>query len=177
MKDVLKAFDKFLAKENLSFNAVVIGGAALIIMDVVDRQTKDVDCLDPKIDSEVKAASIRFAKENSHFNLQQNWLNNGPESLKRDLPVDWPTRLQIVFQGEALNISTLGRIDLLRSKLFAFCDRQSDLSDCIALRPTRSELLECYPWVLDRDASELWPAHILKSFQILAKRCGCEFNP
>jgi hypothetical protein len=54
MKDVLKAFDSFLASEGLRFEAVIIGGAALIVLEVVDRQTKDVDCLDPVIDARLK---------------------------------------------------------------------------------------------------------------------------
>ena len=177
MKVVLKAFDQYLASEGLVFEAGIIGGAALIVMDVVDRQTKDVDCLDPVIDARIKQASIEFAKKNLAFRLQENWLNNGPSSLKRELPQDWSTRLREIYRGKALILATLGRIDLLRSKLYAYCDRQTDLDDCIALEPTLNELLECYPWVSVRDASPLWPDHVLQSFKILARRRDYEFEP
>jgi len=177
MKDVLKAFDEHLAVEGLAFEVVIIGGAALIVMDVVDRQTKDVDCLDPVIDAQVKQASIEFARKHPKFRLQENWLNNGPASLKRELPADWPTRIQSIYVGRALKLSTLGRIDLLRSKLYAYCDRQTDLDDCIALKPSLAELRQCHPWVTDRDANPLWPDHVLKSFEFLAERSGYEFIP
>ena len=177
MKEVLKAFDLHLTGVGLKFEAVIIGGAALIVMEVVDRQTKDVDCLDPVIDSRIKQASIEFAKTNPVFRLQENWLNNGPSSLKRELPQDWNTRLREIFKGKALTLTTLGRIDLLRSKLYAYCDRQTDLDDCIALEPSLAELLECYPWLTERDASPLWPDHVLESLKILAERRGYEFNP
>jgi hypothetical protein len=177
MKEVLKAFDSYLASEGLRFEAVIIGGAALIVMEVVDRQTKDVDCLDPVIDAGIKRASVEFAKKNPKFRLQENWLNNGPSTLKRELPQDWASRIREIYKGNALLLTTLGRIDLLRSKLYAYCDRQTDLDDCVALEPSLAELLECYPWVSERDASPLWPDHVLESWKILAKRRGYEFNP
>lgn len=177
MKDVLEAFDRHLATAGLRFEAVIIGGAALIVMDIVDRQTKDVDCLDPLIDARIKQASVEFARKHPKYRLQADWLNNGPSTLKNELPWDWRTRLQRVYRGQALELSTLGRIDLLRSKLYAYCDRQSDLDDCVALAPTSAELVECYPWVRERDANPLWPDHVKASFKVLARRRGYEFEP
>lgn len=92
MKDVVVAFDSYLAQRLLKFEAVVIGGGALIFLDVIDRKTKDIDCLDPEIPKEIKAASYEFAKERREFLLDSNWLNNGPVSLKQDLPKDWRLR-------------------------------------------------------------------------------------
>ena len=177
MKTVLIAFDQYLGTQGLRFEAVIIGGAALIVMEVVDRQTKGVDCLDPVIDARIKQASIEFAKKNPKLRLQENWLNNGPASLKRELPQDWNTRIQEIYRGNALILTTLGRIDLLRSKLYAYCDRQTDLDDCVALQPTIAELLECYSWVADRDANPTWPDHVLESLKILSRRMGYEFKP
>ncbi len=119
MKTVLAAFDKYLAKNGVTFEAVIIGGAALIVMDVVDRQRKDVDCLDPVLNDRIKQISQKFAKDHPELKLIEDWLNNGPQTLKRDLPEDWVTRIHPIYKGKALTLSTLGRIDLLRSKLFA----------------------------------------------------------
>lgn len=47
MKSVILEFDRFLKKRGLEFSAVVIGGAALNIMDVTTRLTKDVDLIRP----------------------------------------------------------------------------------------------------------------------------------
>ncbi|MCG5055450.1 MAG: hypothetical protein KA712_20990 [Myxococcales bacterium] len=48
-----------------------------------------------------------------------DWLNNGPMQLSDVLPTGWRERVQPIFQGQVLALSTLGRPDLLKSKLFA----------------------------------------------------------
>ncbi len=177
MKDIIQAFDLYLNSKDLSFEAVVIGASALIILEIVDRRTMDVDCLDPKINPGVKEASIQFARSNPKFLLQDNWLNNGPTSLKNDLPKNWRSNVVSIFKGVSISFFTLGRLDLLRTKLFAYCDRQSDHDDCVAFKPTLDELKTCFPWVKDRDASPLWPDHVTTSFQQLAGALGYEFKP
>jgi len=174
MKDVLEAFDRYLADQGLSFEATVIGGAALIVMGTIQRATRDVDILDPKIPQAVAKAAVQFARQRQEFGLDEHWLNNGPESLTRDLPPGWFDRRIPLFRGKAMKLTTLGRIDLLRSKLFAFLDRQEDLADCLALRPSRSELEEIAPWLMDRDANELWPRHVERSLNALCKELGYE---
>jgi len=42
-------------------------------------------------------------------------------------------RVQFVFRGEAIELHTQGRSDLLKAKVFALCDRGFDLPDCVAL--------------------------------------------
>src|SRR5690606_30203171 len=101
---------------------------ALSILGVITRETRDCDVLYPSIPDNILIASQDFAKLQ---NLETNWLNNGPATLTRDLPEDWLLRSQDIFKGEALNLKTLGREDLLCTKLFAFCDRGFDLDDCI----------------------------------------------
>lgn len=174
MRDALKSFDKYLEKEDLAFSATVIGATALIVMGIVDRATADVDCLAPIIPADIKEASQRFAKsyKGPDGPLHADWLNNGPESLIRDLPKGWEQRVNILFKGRRLKLTTLSRLDLLRSKLFAYCDRQQDLEDCIALRPTAAELSECLGWVEERDANPGWPDHVRRSFRLLARRLG-----
>ena len=169
MKDVLITFDQFLSKKNLTFEATIIGGAALIVMGVIDRATKDVDCLDPHIPPDIKKASIEFAKANPHFKLIEHWLNNGPDSLKRDLGEGWRAGVEPIFEGKAMKLYTLGRLDLLKSKLFACCDRDLDFNDCLALNPTSSELDECIEWVIERDGSPLWPKRVDAVFKEIKK--------
>jgi len=118
--ELLDDFDRYLADRSLTYDGVVIGGAALILLGVISRATEDVDCLDPRIPPPIKAASVEFSRGHG---LKEDWFNNGPESLKRDLPEGWGSRLSPLYKGKALDLSTLGRSDLLRSKLFAYCDR------------------------------------------------------
>jgi hypothetical protein len=181
MNSVTKAiegFDEYLGAKGLTFTATVIGGAALIVMEVLDRVTQDVDCLDPKLPEDIKRASVDFARERSaDLALKENWLNNGPASLKLDLPEGWRKKIVRIYEGKNLTLYTLGRLDLLRSKLFAYCDRQQDLEDCEALRPTAEELRTCLPWLVERDANPMWPDHVKTSLRRLGEKLGYEFEP
>ncbi len=62
--EIIEAFDRFLRDRGLQFDAVVIGGAALSLLGVVSRPTKDVDILVPKIPHEIHVAA-RFCSGNS----------------------------------------------------------------------------------------------------------------
>jgi hypothetical protein len=175
MKNVIHAFDEFLAERQLTFAAVVIGGGALTVMDIVDRKTRDIDCLDPDIPSEIRAASVEFACCRKDLALWEKWLNNGPVSLKRDLPDGWRGRLKTIYQGRALTLETLGRADLLKSKLFAYYDRiEPDRSDLLQLKPSVSELDEAIEWVKLRDTNPMWPEHVKIAFLSLRKDLGYE---
>ena len=79
-----------------------------------------------------------------------------------------------LYKGKALNLLTLGRMDLLCSKLYAYCDRQQDLADCLALKPNPRELGQCLPWLLQRDANPLWPDHVRVSLNQLKEVLGYE---
>jgi len=77
--DTIEAFDLFLRDRGLRFDAVVIGGAALSLLGVVSRPTKDIDILVPEIPQEIHIAARAFAVEIRAAGeiLQDDWLNNG----------------------------------------------------------------------------------------------------
>ena len=158
----------------LRFEGVVIGGSALGLMGVIQRPTRDFDILVPELPPAIASAARDFAKaqRQAGVDLQGDWLNNGPMKLGDVLPAGWRERVQRIFEGQALVLSTLGRSDLLKSKLFALCDRGTDLPDCIALAPTAEELAECAPWLEQQDGNELWPAHVRATVADLARRLG-----
>jgi hypothetical protein len=81
--ETIDAFDQFLRDRGLRFDAVVIGGAALSLLGVVSRPTKDIDILVPEIPQEIHVAARAFAVEIRATGeiLQDDWLNNGPASL------------------------------------------------------------------------------------------------
>jgi hypothetical protein len=175
MKKIIAEFDKYLLSQKLMFEAVIIGGAALNILDISSRKTKDVDCLDPDIPKSIKIASQEFAESRPDLELDTNWLNNGPKTLKTDLPKGWRSRVHSLYVGKALQLQVLGREDLLKSKLFAYCDRTTpDFEDLKDLKPTSIELESAIDWVKARDASPGWPGHVVKAFAILKKACGHE---
>ncbi len=178
MKALLMAFDSFLLKRGLEFQGTIIGGAALLVMGVIDRATEDVDCLEPTLSPDIKAAATAFrsAYQGPGAPLKEEWLNNGPASLIQDLPAGWEARRVPLFEGRALKLQTLGRMDLLRSKVFAFCDRQLDFQDCLALKPSAGELRALQPWLKERDLNEQWPEHVRRSLQALARDLGYDLD-
>jgi hypothetical protein len=173
-RPVLEAFDRWLSSHELRLDAIVIGGAALALMGVTDRQTRDVDVLNPELSNSVLTASKSFAvhlRSQGTF-LQDDWLNNGPIQLAEMLPEGWRNRVHSVFSGDSVRLFVLGRDDLLKTKLFALCDRGTDLADCVALSPTAAELRLAQPWVEAQDMNPLWPMHVEATFNDLSKRLG-----
>jgi hypothetical protein len=111
-KLILLAFDQYLAERRLQFHAVVIGGAALNLLAVVSRLTKDCDILHPEIPNEIAEASRGFAIKvrAKGGTLQGNWLNNGPSSLASHLPPRWEECLQTVFVGTFIYVASAVRM-------------------------------------------------------------------
>jgi hypothetical protein len=168
-KKVIEAFDKFLTSKGESFSGIIIGGGALSLLGIISRETRDIDVLDPALSEKMIELAQEFAANNS---LVKNWLNNEPKDLKHELPVGWMKRIVSLYSGESLELHTLGRSDLLKTKLFAYCDRDLDRKDCIDMKPTQEELREAQEWVKVRDEHPGWPKHVETSFQSLAKELG-----
>lgn len=177
VKIVIERFDRHLESKGMTFSGVVIGGAALNLLGVVDRATSDVDCLRPELSKELLEVAEEFRARNPDLELKENWFNNGPISLQRDLPEGWFKRCVPLFQGSALTLSTLGREDLLRSKLLAYCDRGDDLKDCIKLNPTRKEIQGVQGWIEQYDGNPDWPEHVRRQLSILSKRLNHDKEP
>ncbi len=173
-RETLLAFDRHLAERGLRFEGIVVGGAALNLLGIVWRATKDCDILHPTLPEEIQAAARAFAAERRRHGdaLKDDWLNNGPAALAKQLPGAWEERVQLAFSGAALELRSLGREDLLRSKLFALCDRGLDLPDCLALAPTADELAALLPWVEEQDLNPDWPGHVRATLADLGKRLG-----
>lgn len=173
-RPTIEAFDAWLAQRGLHLDAVVVGGSALALLGVTDRQTRDVDVLDPALPEGIARAAREFAEHlrQGGVELSDDWLNNGPMQLGGVLPSNWRLRVQVAYSGRSLNLTTLGRPDLLKSKLFALCDRGTDLTDCLALAPSRDEIAEAEPWVVQQDANPLWPRHVGQTLDDLRRRLG-----
>ncbi len=170
-RPTLEEFDVHLQDAGLRLEATVIGGAALVLLGLTDRQTRDVDILQPELSTEVSETARVFAGRlrGRGIDLADDWLNNGPLQLAEVLPAGWRIRLQSAFVGEALILTTLGRADLLKSKLFALCDRGTDLGDCLALTPSTHELDSALPWLVEQDGNPLWPDHVRETLDELRR--------
>jgi hypothetical protein len=172
--EILAEFDRFLAERRLTLSAIAIGGAALNLLGVISRPTKDCDILHPALPREIVDAARAFAEASRIRGepLEDEWLNNGPSSLATHLPPGWQARVQPLFSGSALTLTALGRVDFLRAKLWALCDRGLDLPDCLALAPTAEELEIIRPWLEEQDANPDWPAHVRETLADVGRRLG-----
>jgi hypothetical protein len=173
-KEIISTFDSFLAQRGFRFEAVVIGGAALGLLGFVTRQTRDCDILYPALPEAIRSAAVEFAVQERLRGeaLDDDWLNNGPSSLAEALPAGWINRVHVVFSGRAITLKCLGRSDLLKSKVFALCDRGIDLPDCLAMAPTIDELDELTAWLERQDANPGWPEHVRATLADLKERLG-----
>jgi hypothetical protein len=144
---VIPAFDVFLAGRGLRFEAVIVGGSALVLLGVVTRTTDDCDVLDPEIPAPIIAAARDFAAASG---IGAEWLNSkGHDCVQVPgcLPEGWRSRVRVAFAGNALQLMRPGRLDLLCTKLVALVDRGIDYQDCVALKPTLEQLRAAWPFV------------------------------
>jgi len=173
-RPTIEAFDAWLPTRSLRLDAIVVGGSALALLGVTDRQTRDFDILHPELPEEITKAARDFAVHlrSEGIELTEEWLNNGPMQLAEVRPDGWRLRVQTAFTGASLTLTTLGRADLLKTKLFALCDRGTDLADCIAMAPSTIELESAEPWLSGQDANPMWPDHVRATLDDLRRRLG-----
>lgn len=176
--EIIPRFDAFLVERGLRLEAIATGGAALALLGIISRETRDCDLIEPALSPAMLEASRVFAtglREQGEI-LRDDWLNNGPASLGPLLPMGWRSRLQLIHHGEAIRLWSLGRTELLLSKLFALCDRGLDLGDCLALAPTADELAQSEAWLAAQDQHPGWPAHVKATLEDLARRLGHDLS-
>ncbi|MCK4646653.1 MAG: hypothetical protein KAU46_10400 [Candidatus Aminicenantes bacterium] len=180
IENVLMSLSEQLDAEGTGrIEMVVCGGAALNILEYVQRTTKDVDVIafvnkdedgaiffkktSPR-KSEIVAAAKRVQRD---FNLPENWLNTGPAPvLDFDLPEGLMKRVETLTYGKSLIIHFLGRYDQIHFKLFAAVDRgRPDVHyhDLMALEPTAQELEDASRWSMTYDPSDPYK-EVLKEF-------------
>ena len=171
-RETIELFDLWLAEHSLRLEAVIIGGSALGLLGITTRQTRDVDVLVPTIPEAVAAREFAATRRAVGEVLHEDWLNDGPGQVASLLPPGWEDRIQPAYVGQSILLQTLGRSDLLLTKLFALCDRGTDLADCFALAPSPEELTEALSWVQWQDANPDWPRHVAEVIEDLARRLG-----
>lgn len=166
----LEILGELLASRGQYFDIVVVGGGALILKDLINRSTQDIDIvaivnqgqwtsLRTLPDALVKA--IREVAEALDLPREprdeKDWLNPGPSFLKKlGLPTGFDLRTETRVFGN-LKVRFADRRDLITLKLWAATDakrgsrRAVDIDDLIEISPTREELQEALSWCAQKD--------------------------
>lgn len=162
----LSAVGERLAHANAPCSIVVVGGAAINLLRIVDRPTRDVDVLasagpaakriEPPnpLPEPLREAVAAVAQD---LGLSSDWLNTVvADQWRSGLPPGLADRIHWTSFG-ALTLGIVDRIDLVFLKLYAAADQTGPESvhfqDLLALRPTTDELERAADWVRTQDAS------------------------
>jgi hypothetical protein len=163
--ELLEALGEQLAASGAGHTElVVIGGSALLALDLISRPTRDVDIvaflsgqtlIEPRpLPTELVSAGRRVARD---FGLPESWLNAAPaDLLEFGLPDGFVDRLERHDYGEALTVHFASRFDQIHFKLYAMVDQGAGKheADLRNLDPTREELLAAARWTRTHDPSE-----------------------
>jgi hypothetical protein len=160
---LLFALEQQLGAAGSVFDLVVVGGSALLALDLVQRTTRDVDVVafadgDALVSAEelpddLLAARARVARD---LGVPEDWLNSGPAAMLRfGLPDGFVSRWTTRRYGPALTVRWTSRLDQIHFKLFAAVDQAGKhLRDLEALEPQRDELVAAALWSRTQDPSE-----------------------
>ena len=118
-KQALARVDELL-KSGQQLELICCGGGAISLLGISSRHTRDIDVISPHLPAEFKSAAAQVATEQK---LPETWINNGPESLARDLKQGWEERCTEIYRGKNFKLLILGRSDLIATKLFTHSDR------------------------------------------------------
>ncbi len=161
----LSAVGERLAHANEPCAIVVLGGAAMNLLGIVDRPTIDVDVLaradstgsisppDP-LPGALQRAIAAVARDQG---LLQHWMNTTvADQWRFGLPPGLADRIEWRSYG-ALRVGIVGRRDLVCFKLYASADQTGPdnvhVRDLVALEPTDEELERAAEWVREQDSS------------------------
>ena len=162
---LLSALGEQLALAGEKYDLIVIGGSALLALELVARPTRDIDVVAlageagpieaVPLPQPLIEARNRVARD---FGLPQDWLNSqaGQDMLRLGLPDGFFKRLTISEYGPGLRVRWASRFDLIHFKLHATVDsgRGKHLADLQALNPTPEELVLAARWTRTHDPSE-----------------------
>src|SRR5215208_5095338 len=148
-----------LAIDGERYAVVILGGAALNLLGIVQRSTSDVDILafavgfpgarNPALREPPQPIPLALGRALAavarDMGLDPHWMNTGPS-------LQWHQGLPV-----GLDVGVVSRADLIFFKLYAAADdattRSVHYKDLLALAPTAEELDAAAAWVRPQNAS------------------------
>lgn len=179
LNEALEALGAYLSDKGLKYEAVAIGGGALLLLGCIIRPTKDLDVVALIDDNELISANPlpapllkAIGEVGSAFNLPSDWINSAPADLWRmGLPEGFQKRLDpLHFKG--LTIYCASRFDQICFKLYAAVDqgpRSKHFEDLKRLHPTSDELNIAGEWCKTHDVSEEFEKSLNEALRLLEK--------
>jgi hypothetical protein len=179
LEEALAAVGELLADANEHVAIVVVGGASLTLLGLIERTTGDVDVIarmepfdgEPFEDNrseegtgpvlvrpEPMPQSLEEAAQTvaRDFGLPGDWMN-AVIGAQWDLGLPPSLKNDLTWRTySGLSVGLVGRSTLITLKLFAAVDQGPEsihIQDLVALHPTDEELADAARWVSAQDAS------------------------
>jgi hypothetical protein len=126
---MLKALKLLETKLPRTLTLIVGGGGAMLLGHEFPLATTDIDAVpkgmtDIEVGELVKVVAIELG-------IPGDWLNPWYSSFTHVLPMDYESRLVLVYQGPQMKVQALGADDILLMKCFAH--RKKDIPHARAL--------------------------------------------
>lgn len=171
---------ELLADRGHSIEVVAIGGGSLLLLQLIERPTKDLDLVAIVDDGKYVSAQplpVFLAAAVSDValatGLRGDWLNAGPTSLLDfGLPDGFETRMTSKRFG-GLVVHLAGRSDQICFKLYASVDQgpvSKHALDLKKLEASPAELLHAAAWCKTHDPSEAFADQLELALQALGGR-------
>jgi len=163
LDEALALLGSLLEERAERIGLLVIGGASLLMLGVVERPTADVDVVGfsspagytrPDGLPDFLTAAVREVGD--ALGLGETWCNSGPAGMiELGLPAGLEERVSVRVYG-GLEVHLPAREDLVCFKLYAAVDqgeRSKHFADLRALAPTVEQLLDAARWTRTHDPS------------------------
>ena len=154
---LLSALAEQLETLGESLDLVIIGGAGLQALGIIQRPTRDVDVLGLRkgdellpLDAVSNALRDAAAKVARDLGVHDGWLDTGAAALmERGLPAGFVGRLHTERIDPNLVVHLASRSDQIHLKLIAMVDtgHPRHEQDIRSLAPTAEELAEAATWI------------------------------
>lgn len=158
LEQALELLGELLDERKAPYEIAVIGGGGLVLLDLIDRATRDIDVValveggTYQISEPLPPVLKETAREVALvLDLAEDWLNGAPTDLLRlGLPEGFRLRA-VVRQYRALTVQLASRYDQIHFKLYAAVDqgpKSKHFADLKRLRPNTEELIAAARWCL-----------------------------
>lgn len=175
LEQTLRALGDVLEARALHYDLAVVGGSALMLLDLGVRPTKDLDVvarienrLYLKVDPLPEPLAEAISQVASTYGLPSDWVNPGPTSLlDLGLPQGFAERTEIrSFGGLVLHVAS--RKDQIHLKFYAATDLGPDskhVEDLRRLSRNENELVEAARWAMTHDPSSGFRRQSLRALE------------